>query len=274
MRTSASPEVGRRALARVAAKQHGVFTRAQARAVNCSDSVLHRLVSSGEVERVHPRVYRFTAAPSSLTQRAKAATLYAGERAWVSHRTAAFKLGMIDRSPGTIELISERDLRGGTDLKVRLGRVPRSHTIVRDGIPMTNSIRTMVDLASVLGDERLEFVLDHCLYEDLSKSAGLCNAQSRLAGPVGVEPAYSKTCFVFAGKGLRFLSPCSKDSFSRWCGPEVSMSRTNKSPWNRIPLKFGAWTSSIPSTRSSSRSMVVAGMRDDSKPGAIGTGTT
>jgi predicted transcriptional regulator of viral defense system len=121
MRTSASPEVGRRALARVAAKQHGVFTRAQARAVNCSDSVLYRLVSSGEVERVHPRVYRFTAAPSSLTQRAKAATLYAGERAWVSHRTAAFKLGMIDRSPGTIELISERDLRGGTDLKVRLG---------------------------------------------------------------------------------------------------------------------------------------------------------
>lgn len=166
MRTSASPEVGRRALARVAAKQHGVFTRDQARAV-ASDSVLHRLVSSGEVERVQPRVYRFTASPSSLTQRAKAATLYAGDRAWISHRTAAFKLGMIDRSPEIIELISERDLRGGTDLKVRLGRVPPSHTIVRDGISMTNSIRTMVDLASVFGEERLEFILDHCLYEGL-----------------------------------------------------------------------------------------------------------
>jgi very-short-patch-repair endonuclease len=202
MRTSASPEVGRRALALVAANQHGVFTRAQARAVNCSDSVLHRLVASGEVERVHPRVYRFAAAPSSLAQRAKAATLYAGERAWVSHRTAAFKLGMIDRSHGTIELISERDLRGGTDLKVRLGRVPRSHTIVRDGIPMTNSIRTMVDLASVLADERLEFVLDHCLYEGLVEVGRLMQCAESLGVAGRRRTRVLKDLLCVRGEGL------------------------------------------------------------------------
>ena len=74
---------------------------------------------------------------------------------------------MIDRVPAIIELISERDLRAGTGLKIRRGRVPRSHTTMRDGLPLTNSIRTMVDLASVLGAERLEVVLDDCVYRGL-----------------------------------------------------------------------------------------------------------
>lgn len=168
----------------------------------CSDSVLHRLVSSGEVERVHPRVYRFTAASSSLTQRAKAASLYAGEGAWLSHRSAAFKLGMIDRSPGIIELISERDLRACAELKVRMGRVPRSHATVRDGIPLTNSIRTMVDLATVLSAERLEFVLDDCVYQGLVEIGRLMRCVESLGGAGRRRTRVLRDLLGVRGEGL------------------------------------------------------------------------
>jgi very-short-patch-repair endonuclease len=164
--------------------------------------MLHRLNSSGEVARVHPHVYRFTAAPSSLTQRAKAASLYAGERAWISHRTAAFKLGMIDQSHRTIELISERDLRAGRDLKIRVGRVPRSYATVKDGILMTNSIRTMVDLASVLGEERLEFVLDDCLYRGLVEIGRLTQCAESLGQAGRRRTRVLKDLLGVRGEGL------------------------------------------------------------------------
>ena len=167
MRRSRLPLTWRRALGRLTARQHGLFTRAQARAAGCSDSALYRLVKAGEAERVFPGVFRFTAAPRSWKQRAKAATLYAGERAWLSHRSAAYTLGMIQQQPGVIEIISERDLRSQPGLKVRRGSVPRSYTTTKDDMALTNSIRTMVDLASVQGRKELEFALDHCLFEGL-----------------------------------------------------------------------------------------------------------
>ncbi|MGH2751208.1 MAG: DUF559 domain-containing protein [Actinomycetota bacterium] len=184
MRTSRSSFNGRRALVRLAEAQHGVFERSQARAVGCSDALLHRLVAAGEVERVWPRVYRFTAAPRTRRQSAKAASLYAGEGAWLSHRSAAFMLDMIDRPPGVVEIISVRDFRSRPGLEVRrVGAVPRAHTRIIDSIPITNANRTMVDLASVLGETRLEEVLDDCTYRGLVERERMLEIVRMLGGP-------------------------------------------------------------------------------------------
>src|SRR4051812_6107849 len=72
------------ALERLARKQFGVFTRAQALEVTSSSAIGRRL-AVGEWERIHHRVYRFRGCPSFGHQPLMAAWLAAGSSAVVSH---------------------------------------------------------------------------------------------------------------------------------------------------------------------------------------------
>src|SRR2546426_9556064 len=73
----------------VLARQLGVITKAPAAAVGVSAWAISRRVTSGEWAHVFPGVYRATAAPVTNRQSALAAALWAGDRALVSHGTAA-----------------------------------------------------------------------------------------------------------------------------------------------------------------------------------------
>jgi hypothetical protein len=139
---------------------------------------------------------------------------------------------------------------------------------------MTNSIRTMVDMASVLGDERLEFVLDHCLYEGLVEVGRLMQCAESLGGAGRRRTRVLKDLLRVRGEGLAVPLTVLERQFLKVVRSGGMDSRRSRSSLNRIRPRPGAWTSSIPSTRSSSRSMVVAGTRDDSKPEATDTGTT
>jgi very-short-patch-repair endonuclease len=184
MRASRSSKGAKAELVRFAAKQYGVFSRDEARALECSDGLLHRLAAKQEIERVLPRVYRFSSAPLSWPQRAKAGTLYTGEHSWLSHRSSAYHLDMIDRCPGLIEITTTANFRSRPGLKIRRVRdmLPSDTRTIRS-IPVTNSHRTIVDLSTVLEHEALERVLDDCLFRGIVEVGRIRDRLEVLAGP-------------------------------------------------------------------------------------------
>src|SRR5207248_5084728 len=73
--TYGSPSTPPRRLARLAATQHGVFTRAQAIACGVSARTATRRLSSGMWDRLYPAVYRVAGSPETWRQAPMAACL-------------------------------------------------------------------------------------------------------------------------------------------------------------------------------------------------------
>ena len=152
-------------LARRAAPNYGIFSRADTRALGITDSALGRLVESGQAERLLPNVFRLTSVARSWHQNAKAATVHGGEEAWLSHRSAAYHLGILDHRPDVIEVVSRRDVRSRPGFKFRhVQRILRSDVRTVKCIPVTDPFRTLIDLAAVLSVDRLEATLDDALW--------------------------------------------------------------------------------------------------------------
>jgi hypothetical protein len=98
-------------------------------------------------------------------QRARAATLYVGKGAWLSHRWAAVHHSMTDGVSGSVEILTDRERRSRPGLKIRRVKDMPCHDVrTLRSIPVTNTIRTMIDLAAVLPPQRLEAVLDDCIW--------------------------------------------------------------------------------------------------------------
>lgn len=208
MRTKVVRNSPKAELIRFATARHGVFTRGEAKALGCSDGMLHRLTAQGEIERMLPRVYRFTTALRTRKQRAKAATLFAGESSWLSHRSAAAHLNMIDRPPQVVELLTmggARSRRGLTIRKVR--EMPTSDTRTLDSVPVTNTHRTIVDLSTVLDHNALESVLDDCLYRGLVELGRIQARLDSLGGPG--RPSTRTLRQLLAARGNQLAMPLS-----------------------------------------------------------------
>lgn len=141
---------GDRALAELAAGQHGLLSRSQA--LRFVDSTgLTRRVRQGSLVRAHPAVYRFAGAPVTWEQRLMAAQLAAGAGSAVSHRSAAELWGLADGFGDLVEIT------------VPSGRLPRlrhvvvhrstdlvaSHVTRRRSVTVTNPMRTLADLGAV-----------------------------------------------------------------------------------------------------------------------------
>ena len=76
-------------LSPICRRQLGLFTRVEANSVGVSDDAIRRLVASGLVERISPRVFRVASAAKSWHQDVLAACLDGGPECVASHRTAA-----------------------------------------------------------------------------------------------------------------------------------------------------------------------------------------
>jgi very-short-patch-repair endonuclease len=165
MRARIPKEEKERSLFHHAARNYGVFHREEARSLGYSDSAIGRLVATGRVERLWPSVFRLASAPATVGQRARAATLYVGKGAWLSHRWAAVHHGMTDGVSGSVEILTDRERRSRPGLKIRRVKDMPCHDVrTLRSIPVTNTIRTMIDLAAVLPAQRLEAVLDDCIW--------------------------------------------------------------------------------------------------------------
>lgn len=157
-----------RAIARLAARQHGVFSRAQAVSVGATKAAIQTRIRTGRWERVHPGVLRLAGTPATWRQSLIAAALTFAPRAAVSHRAAAALWGIADAPTSPPEVSVEGEARRPPGIIVhRVGSLPAVDRTVVDAIPVTTVSRTLIDLASVEPLEVVEEALDEALRRDL-----------------------------------------------------------------------------------------------------------
>jgi len=143
----------------LAARNHGLVTRAQAADLQISTAALDKRVRDGRLLVVHRGVYRAAGAPVTWSSRLLAACLATGGVA--SHRSAATLLGVRDARRGPPEVTTERALRSRQDVpRIHRSRDLHKATLLTiDGIPTTAPSRLAVDLGAVWPEPRVEGAL-------------------------------------------------------------------------------------------------------------------
>jgi len=155
-------------LTRLAEKQHGVYSRAQALGCGLSSDTIDRRVSSAAWERLYPGIYRLAGVRATWKQSLLAACLAWGAGAVSSHRAAAALRELVGFSPGPIELIVPRKRERAYPHVVHRPRVlDRVDISVLDAIPVATAARTLIDLATCVGADVLEEALDDALRREL-----------------------------------------------------------------------------------------------------------
>ena len=153
----------------MAARQHNVFTRAQAADAGFTVMMARRRRADGRWVELLPGVYRFSAASPSFRMRALAAVLWGGS-GLVSHVTAANLWGLegvVRQAEVHLTVSADRRLRHGSVVVHRTNQLLPADRSVAYGIPATSAMRTVLDLAAMLDADRLELAIEDGLRRGL-----------------------------------------------------------------------------------------------------------
>ncbi len=137
-------------LAQLAESQHGLATLDQLQELGISRRMVDRLLATGQLVRVAPRVFLVHGAPPTWQRRVLAECLSAGPDAIVSHRSAAalYALDGFDQLR-LVHLSVPRHRQPGKRRDVRVHRSPDYELIrptVRQRVPVTDPARLVLDL--------------------------------------------------------------------------------------------------------------------------------
>jgi very-short-patch-repair endonuclease len=142
-------EPATRAVARLAARQHGVISLGRLRSTGLSRQAISRQVMAGRLHRIHRGVYAVGHRSLSPHGHWLAAVLACGEGAVLSHQSAAGLWALLPAvsSPAhvTIPLRSGRRSRRGIIVH-RSARLASANRTIRASIPVTSLARTLADL--------------------------------------------------------------------------------------------------------------------------------
>jgi hypothetical protein len=153
------------ALAGLFRDQHGLVRRDQLRRLGVTDRQIHHRLATGVWHQVHPGVYRTSVSPVTAQQRLLAACFAAGPRSIASHASAAWLWGLLDHSPDrpVLSVPSRAHPKlGGVELH-RLGDLDPDRVSYRKGIPCTDPLRALVDLAATADSDVVSRALDQGL---------------------------------------------------------------------------------------------------------------
>jgi very-short-patch-repair endonuclease/predicted transcriptional regulator of viral defense system len=172
-----------RAIAEIAASRHGVVTWPQLVEIGLSHrSIAHR-VAVGRLFRVHTGVYLLeppeTAGRITLFAAAVSAC---GDRALLSHRSAAELWGLLASQRGDIDVTVIGRNPGTSRAGIRTHRAIRlvRHDVrTKHGIPLTSAARTALDAATVLEPAELERLLATARVERLATEREIQKALER-----------------------------------------------------------------------------------------------
>jgi len=168
---------------RLARPQHGLLDLRQGEALGLTQRQLRHRSRRGAVRRLEQGVYATMGSPPTWLQAVMAACLAAGARALASHRTAAVLWGLLG-PPMPVEIV----------VPYAAGPTPRGAIVHRStdlrevdaarrqGIPVTNPIRTVGDLGAV-APGLVPTAVERGLYLDLFSIAGLWRLVDDLAKP-------------------------------------------------------------------------------------------
>lgn len=158
-----------------AAGQHDLVTRDQMRQLGLSDKRIASWIRRGRIHRARRGVYIVGKARLGEQGRIHAAVLACGPGAVASHRSAAYLLGIGERSPRVVDVIVTGQ-RGRKVDGIRVHDVPyptRGELRIVDGISCTDAARTVVDLAGTYGELGLHGVFERAATEKVLDLAAI-----------------------------------------------------------------------------------------------------
>jgi very-short-patch-repair endonuclease len=176
-----------RRLGQVAARQEGIVTTQQLRAAGLSDEAISRWVATGRLHPLFRTIFALGHRRVGPRARLRGVVLACGPGAVISHRSAAWLLGIGKNDPVTIDVIcptqSGRKISGiRAHLVPYPARSERGHVA---GIPCTSPARTIVDLAGTYGDPELRETVERAATErklDLAAIDAILTAGPRRRG--------------------------------------------------------------------------------------------
>jgi very-short-patch-repair endonuclease len=158
-------------LVALAEKQRGPLHRRQLEAAGVSSSTISRWVATRRLHRLYPEVYVLGHRALCDAGQLRAALLYVGEDAVLSHSTAAWWWGLVNPDPPTIH-ISTAEGRASIDSVVV--HQPRELERARyRGLPLTTVPRTLLDVAATAPFDKLRRVLADAEFRGLLRMEAL-----------------------------------------------------------------------------------------------------
>ena len=173
--------VNRREIAARFRSQQGLATCRELRLLGITLAMERAYVARGEWRRLPGRIVALAGAPRTDQQALLAACLGAGPSALASHQSAASLWGLAP-APERPTITVGRGVRARriAALVHRPVEYP-AHVVMRQGIPTTNPLRTLVDLASVVDDDALDSAVDVALATRLLTVDGIRAEVERLS---------------------------------------------------------------------------------------------
>jgi very-short-patch-repair endonuclease len=195
------------ALARLAARQHGVVTLDQLLAAALDKSAISRRVAAGRLHRIHRGVYAFGNPNLTREGRSLAAVLACGEGAVLSHQSAAALWNLSPTSPELVHVTvpgtNGRARRRGIVLH-RSSTLITAETTRRRGIPITTLARTLADLG--YGPERTRSDLER-LFLRICRQHGIPKPEVNVRiGPYEVDFLWREARLIVEVDGWKYHS--------------------------------------------------------------------
>lgn len=178
-------------IAWLAERQHGIFTSAQALEAGCTPDMIKHRLRAGRWRRLHRGVYLLAGVVPGDFGVTLAAVAAAGPEASASHRSAAAAWGLegigFPSTPDVLVLGRSRPQVRGVRAH-RTDRLPRRDITHLGSLRLTSRERTIIDLASAVDDEVLEYALDDALRRGFVDSRALLRrvARERRSGRPGL----------------------------------------------------------------------------------------
>lgn len=176
-----------RELVALARTQHGVLSRDQLLAAGLSLRSIRRRVSADRLHMVHREVYAIGDGRLNRRGQWMAGVLACGEGAVLSHRSAAALWGLVRARSQPTEVSSARG-RGRPGLRVHEGGISKHDRAEVAGIPVTTVARTLLDLADVLDERRLEKAWEEADRLGLLEMRAVEEVCARSPGRRGLKP--------------------------------------------------------------------------------------
>jgi len=176
-------------VAALAQRRHGIVTRRELLAAGLTPKMIAARVRKRRLQPQYPGVYAVGHAQLAPRARWAAAVVAAGERAVLSHGSAAALWDLARAGGARIDVTTpQRSGRVGSPRAVRLHRCASllaTDATVLDAIPVTTPMRTLFDLAATVRERRMEDLIaqaDRLALFDLRELRALLSRHPTRAG--------------------------------------------------------------------------------------------
>ena len=191
------------AASRIAAAQRTLLTTDQLSECGLDKDAVAYRVKGGVLHVVFPRVYSFGCGELPPLAREQAALLAVGERAFLSHRSAAFFWGMRKAAPAPVEVsVVGRQSQSRDGIRVhRIRAMDRRELRRKDELWVSTPARAVLEVAAAAPDELVDVIDEGLASRRLNRrdlEAVLarnrpCRGAARLAALLGDETALRLT---------------------------------------------------------------------------------